>query len=72
VRALLERGAIGLVTTHDLALADATGLAADALRNVHFQDELQDGTLIFDFRLRDGIVTHSNGVELMRAIGLNV
>lgn len=72
VRALLERGAIGLVSTHDLALTDGTGLATGALKNVHFQDELKDGELYFDFRLQDGIVTHSNGVELMRAIGLDV
>jgi hypothetical protein len=72
VRALLERGAIGLISTHDLALTDGTGLHPGALKNVHFQDELKDGTLIFDFKLRDGVVTKSNGIELMRAIGLEV
>jgi len=72
LRALLARGAIGLVTTHDLALAEDAELPRGALKNVHFQDELHDGTLSFDFKLRDGIVTKSNGVELMRAIGLDV
>ena len=72
LRALLERGAIGLISTHDLAISDGLNLAPGALRNVHFQDELSDGKLKFDFQLQDGIVTKSNGVELMRAIGLNV
>jgi DNA mismatch repair ATPase MutS len=72
VRALLERGAIGLISTHDLALTDGSALRGGALRNVHFQDELQEGKLSFDFRLRDGVVTKSNGIELMRAIGLDV
>jgi DNA mismatch repair ATPase MutS len=72
VRNLLARGAIGLVSTHDLTLTDDTGLLGGALRNVHFQDELHDGRLTFDFTLRDGVVTRSNGVELMRAIGLDV
>jgi MutS domain V len=72
VRALLDRGAIGLISTHDLALTDGTELRHGALKNVHFQDELDDGKLTFDFKLRDGVVTKSNGIELMRAIGLDV
>ena len=72
IRALIDRGAIGLVTTHDLALTaiDVGGL--ELLRNVHFQDELVDGRMKFDFKLHDGVVTKSNGIELMRSIGLDV
>jgi DNA mismatch repair ATPase MutS len=72
VRALIDRGAIGLISTHDLALTDGAELHRGALKNVHFQDELEDGKLTFDFKLREGVVTKSNGVELMRAIGLDV
>jgi MutS domain V len=72
VRALLDRGAIGLISTHDLALTEGTELRRGALKNVHFQDELEGGKLTFDFKLRDGVVTKSNGIELMRAIGLDV
>jgi hypothetical protein len=72
IRTLIERGAIGLISTHDLALADVPGLAAGSLVNVHFQDELVEGRLTFDFRLRPGIVTKSNGLALMRSIGLDV
>jgi DNA mismatch repair ATPase MutS len=72
IRALIDRGAIGLVTTHDLALTaiDVGGL--ELLRNLHFQDELVDGRMKFDFKLHDGVVTKSNGIELMRSIGLDV
>jgi DNA mismatch repair ATPase MutS len=72
VRAFVERHAIGLISTHDLALTDIRGLESGALRNVHFQDELENGRMKFDFRLREGVVTRSNGIELMRAIGLKV
>jgi len=72
LRAFIERGAIGLVSTHDLALTEITGLQADVLRNVHFQDTLEHGRMSFDFKLRDGVVTKSNGLELMRSIGLKV
>jgi MutS domain V len=70
VHALVNRGAIGLVSTHDLALTDIGGSVG--LRNVHFQDELQNGRMTFDYKLQAGIVTKSNGLELMRSIGLEV
>jgi hypothetical protein len=72
VRALIARGAIGLVSTHDLALTDISGVQPGALRNVHFQDDMEDGRMVFDFKLRDGVVTKSNAMELMRSIGLEV
>ncbi len=72
VRALLARNAIGLVSTHDLALTEMRGVEAGSLRNVHFQDEVEDGRMKFDFKLRDGVVQRSNGLELMRSIGLDV
>ena len=71
IRALIGRGAIGLVSTHDLALTEID-IAGSRLRNLHFQDELQDGRMKFDFKLHEGIVTKSNGLELMRSIGLDV
>jgi hypothetical protein len=82
IRALIKNAAIGLISTHDLALtgigaagAPVTGppgLAPGVIENVHFQDELVDGRLKFDFQLRPGVVTKSNGIELMRSIGLDV
>ncbi len=72
VRALVERGAIGLITTHDLALAEISGPLDGQIHNVHFQDELEDGRMRFDYRLRPGVVAKSNGLELMRSIGLKV
>ncbi|MEP7247423.1 MAG: mismatch repair protein, partial [Gammaproteobacteria bacterium] len=72
VRAFVKGHAIGLISTHDLALTDIGGLEEGALHNVHFQDEILDGEMKFDFQLREGVVTRSNGLELMRAIGLEV
>ena len=72
VRALVNRAAIGLVSTHDLALTDIGGSVEGSLRNVHFQDELANDRMTFDYKLRDGVVTKSNGIELMRSIGLDV
>lgn len=72
VRALLDRKAIGLVSTHDLALADIGGSLHGHLYNVHFQEEFADGKMHFDYKLQEGIVTKSNGLALMRSIGLDV
>jgi hypothetical protein len=72
VRALVDRGAIGLVSTHDLALTEIGQALNGRLRNVHFQDEIENGRMKFDYKLREGIVTKSNGLELMRSIGLKV
>ncbi|MFZ3329822.1 MAG: hypothetical protein WA197_04280 [Candidatus Acidiferrales bacterium] len=72
LRALLERGAMGIVTTHDLALTETTAALPGAARNVHFQDYVVSGEMRFDYKLREGVVAKSNALELMRLIGLKV
>jgi hypothetical protein len=72
VRALLASGAIGLISTHDLALTNIGEQKDSRLHNVHLQDAIVDGKMKFDFKLQDGVVTKSNGIELMRLIGLKV
>ncbi len=72
VRGLVHRGAIGLVTTHDLALAEIADNLGPRAANVHFEDRLEAGRLYFDFRLRPGVVRRSNALELMRSVGLEV
>lgn len=69
---LIDSGAIGIISTHDLALTDIQHSEPGRLHNMHLQDEIEDGRMKFDFILRDGVVTRSNGVELMRLIGLKV
>jgi hypothetical protein len=69
---LVDRGAIGLVTTHDLALSEIAVRLSPRAANVHFEDRFEQGVMTFDFRLRDGVVRTSNAVELMRSVGLQV
>jgi len=70
-RELVQAGAIGILTTHDLSLTHMEQ-EDGTLRNMHFQDAIVDGQMQFDFLLQEGVVTKSNGVELMRLIGLKV
>lgn len=72
LRSLLERGSIGLATTHDLALAGIAAELAPRAANVHFEDEIRDGRIWFDYRVRPGVVAKSNALELMRSVGLDV
>lgn len=72
VRGLVERGAIGLITTHDLALAEIAGELGERAANVHFEDHIEDGRMVFDYALRPGVVRKSNAIELMRSVGLEI
>ena len=69
---LVERGALGLITTHDLALAHIAADLGGRAMNVHFEDSLENGELHFDYRLLAGIVERSNALDLMRSVGLEV
>jgi hypothetical protein len=72
VRGLVSRGAIGCVSTHDLALAAIADSLAPRARNVHFEDHLEEGVMRFDYRMREGVVQRSNALALMRTIGIEV
>ena len=72
VRGLVERGAMGLITTHDLALAGIADALGERARNVHFEDRIEDGKVLFDFSLQPGVVRKSNAIELMRSVGLEI
>jgi DNA mismatch repair ATPase MutS len=67
VRGLLKANTIGILTTHDLALT-----RIENARNVHLEDRIIEGKMEFDYCLRPGVVTHSNALELMRSIGLEI
>jgi MutS domain V len=72
VTKLVERGAVGLVSTHDLALTAIPKEIGSKAINCHFEDHLEDGRLHFDYKLYPGIVQTSNALPLMRSIGLEV
>jgi hypothetical protein len=73
VRMLVARNAIGMITTHDLALADLAVQLGPGAVNVHFSDSLDEqGRLHFDYRLHPGVVDRSNALDLMRSVGLEI
>ena len=72
LRSLVYLNAIGLVTTHDLALAEIGEQLAPKAGNVHFDDTLVDDEMRFDYCLKTGPVTRSNAIAIMRAVGLDL
>ncbi|MCA9552930.1 MAG: DNA mismatch repair protein MutS [Myxococcales bacterium] len=73
VRWLSLAGAMGIVTTHDLALAKvADTLPAGRATNQHFCDEVLADRISFDYRLREGPVQSTNALRLMKAVGIDV
>ena len=72
LRSLLDCGAIGMITTHDLALTAVADALSPRAANVHFEDQFEGGEIQFDYRVKPGPVTRSNALALMRAVGLDV
>ena len=72
LRGLISHHAIGLVTTHDLALTEIVAELGGRATNMHFGDQFVDGKLHFDYRMTPGIADSTNALELMRSVGLDV
>ena len=72
LRELLAQGAMGAVSTHDLGLGDLEGEMPDHVQNVHFEEQVADNKMTFDYKLRKGIVQSSNALRLMHIVGLDV
>jgi protein-S-isoprenylcysteine O-methyltransferase Ste14 len=72
LRELLRRGAIGLVTTHDLSLTPIAERVGGGVINGHFRDDFEHGRMTFDYRLRSGVVPSSNALAIMRSVGIDV
>ena len=72
IKTLVNKNAIGMVTTHDLALTRIVESMDDKAVNKHFEDQVVDGEMTFDYQLRDGVVERSNAIQLMQMMGLDV
>lgn len=72
VKSLVQRGAVGMITTHDLALAEIAVSLGACAANFHFEDRVEDGQLRFDYLLSPGVVRTSNALRLMRSIGIDI
>ncbi|MBO0777819.1 MAG: hypothetical protein J2P37_03235 [Ktedonobacteraceae bacterium] len=71
VRALVGRNCLGAISTHDLELVKLAEVLP-AVRNYHFREEVVDGAMVFDYKLRPGPCPTTNALTIMRLEGLPV
>lgn len=69
---LLQAGAMGLVSTHDLSLVQLGEAFGEKVQYAHFEDQVSGDAMTFDYTMRPGVVQSSNALRLMRAMGLSV
>jgi len=70
IQQLIASGAVGIITTHDLALTEVAKDLGGRAINVHFEEHYEDGEMRFDYRMRPGVLTRTNGINVMAALGL--
>ena len=71
LRHLLAAGSMGVVATHDLGIGELKEPFTRATSHVHFTDVMQDGRMVFDYRLRHGPVKSSNALRLLEQLGIS-
>ncbi|NUO49871.1 MAG: DNA mismatch repair protein MutS [Polyangiaceae bacterium] len=69
---LVARGAVGAVSTHDFALVAIAEESGGHVRTVHFSDRIEEEKMVFDYKLREGVVETTNAIRLMKAVGIDV
>ncbi len=69
---LIERGAMGAVSTHDMGLCRLSDDLMQHVTQVHFRESVENNQMTFDYKLRPGPVTEGNALRLMRTVGLEV
>ena len=70
IEELIAAGSAGFVTTHDLALTKVADDLGGRAINVHFEEYYLDGEMRFDYKMKPGVVTRTNGLNVMAALGL--
>lgn len=71
IQALVGADCMGLVATHDLELVQLAELF-EAITNYHFREDVSDGRMVFDYRLRPGPCPTTNALQIMAIEGLPV
>lgn len=71
IRALIGKNGLGFISTHDLELVQ---LAAElpGIRNVHFREQVFEGRMVFDYKIREGASPTTNALQIMRLAGLPI
>ncbi len=72
INQLDKKAAWGMVSTHDLELADMEKESGGRIRNYHFREYYKDNQIYFDYQLRKGVSDTRNAIFLMRMAGVSI
>lgn len=72
IKKLIEMKGKGMVATHDLQLATLEEEYPGVLKNYHFDIQVVDGEMLFDYKLKNGKCTVFNASMLLKGIGIDV
>lgn len=70
IKQLSQKGAVGLVSTHDLELGELEKESGGKVKNFHFREYYQNDQIYFDYKLRSGIATTQNALYLIKLVGI--
>lgn len=71
INKLMNIGAAGLVSTHDLELASLEDETNGRIKNYHFMEFYKDDKIYFDYKLRSGVSTTRNAMYLIKMAGID-
>ncbi len=72
IKQLIRQQAAAIIATHDLGLADLKKEFPNHILNYHFDVEVNNEELYFDYKLKPGVCTSLNASILMRKIGIEL
>ena len=72
IRMLSSLPTLGLLTTHDLELAALADENPEHIKNYHFDDQIENDRISFDYKLKPGVSTSTNAIALMKMVGIDV
>jgi hypothetical protein len=70
IKQLIARRALAIFATHDLSLSELENVYPSLISNYCFESRIENGELLFDYRLRSGVATNKNATFLMQKMGI--
>lgn len=72
LKQLINKGTMGLVSTHDLELGELEEESQGVIKNYHFQEEYRNNKILFDYKLKPGISKTRNALYLIKMAGIKI
>ena len=71
IQALAGSNGVGIISTHDLELTSLAD-SISQIHNYHFREEVKNGKMVFDYKMRPGPCPSTNALKIMKLEGLPV